>query len=239
MLWVSRRYLIMSIAIGAVIAAVSYLYLSAAAVEQPIVVAAQDIPAYTWIDASMLRVQRVPAAAVHPQSLPDPDLIRGQYATRNILSEEAVLSGILVNPGSQAAGMPWQLEPGQRAMAVPCPPGRGAGGTIAPGHLVDLVHFRESSIHGPAAGRLLLTGVKVLDVRNSSGSPWRPGSGDSPSTAVLAVAPNQAEILAYAMSTGDLFLTVSPYDPAPLHTAGEGATGYNLFGEERGELGHE
>ncbi len=237
-MWVSRRYLIMSVVVGAVVAAASYLYLSAGAAEQPVVVATQHIPAFTRIDEGMLTVERIPGAGVHPLSLPDPDLIRGQYATREILSGEQILSGILVNPGTQAAGMPWQLQPDQRAMAVPCPPARAAGGTVAPGHLVDLVHFRESSIHGPASGRLLLAGVRVLDVRDSSGSPWRPGSPDSPSAAVLAVTPRQAEVLTYAMSTGELFLTISPYHPSP-HGAGEGATGYNLFGEEGGGLDDE
>ncbi len=214
----------------------AYTYLSAMTAKRAVVVASQDIEPFTRIERSMLSVQQVPVGMVHPRSVADPELVVGQYCTRGLYGGEQLITDSLVHPGLQAAGIPWRLAGDQRAVAVPCPPASAAGGTVGPGHLVDVIYFRESSVHGPASARLMLSAVTVLDVRDSSGSPWRPGAGDAPGTLVLAVTPAQAEALTYAMATGQLYVVLSPYDPVPYHSP-EGVTAASMFeaGGDRGE----
>jgi len=230
-LWVSRRYLILSAVVGIAVALVCYLYLAPSGVEVPVVLAADDIPSHVRIHKDMVRVEQVPASAVHPLSMGEVTSVVGKYARREILSGEQVLSATLVDAGGQAGGLAWQVDADYRAMSVPAAPSSAVGGAVRPGNLVDVVHYRESSVHGPAVGRILMSAVQVLQLRDGLGGIWDPESREAPSTAVLAVTPREAESLAYAMATGEIFLTVSPHNPEAGDVSGSGVGGSNLFGD--------
>lgn len=235
-MWLSRRHLIISVLIGIVAMLGAYSYLSAMTAKRPVVVASQDIEPFIRIERSMLSVEQIPVGLIHPASVADPELVVGQYCTRGLYRGEQLITDSLVQPGFEAGGIPWRLAADQRAVAVPCPPTSAAGGTVRPGHLVDVIYFRESSMHGPASARQLLSAITVLDVRDSSGSPWSSGTGDAPGSLVLAVSPSQAEALTYAMATGKVYVALSPYDPVPYHSR-EGVTAGSMFeaGGDRGD----
>lgn len=227
-MWLARRYLILAGIIGVIVSVGLSVYLAAMSEEQAVVVASRPISAYEQIDGDMITVKQQPASAVLPNSISDPAEVARHYTTRRVYPGEQILRDELVYPGKRSAGIVWQLADDERAMAIPCSPGTAAGGAVAPGHLVDVLHFRDSSVHGPATGRLLLSGVRVLDVRDSGGVSWRAEEREQLSSAVVAVKTEQAEVITYALSTGQLYLAVSPFHPE-VDSPGEGVTGDNLF----------
>ncbi len=229
-MWVPRRYLILSAVVGIGVALACYLYLLPAEAEVPVVVAGSEIDPHVRISQDMVQEESVPASAAHPLSVGEVSSVLGRYSTREIMPGEQVLAPALVDAGDREGGLPWQVKEDHRAMAVPASPRLAVGGALRPGHLVDVVHYRDSSVYGPAVGRTLLSAVPVLQLRDGVGTGWDSESREAPATAVLSVTPRQAEALAYAMTTGEIFLTVSPYDPASGDVSDLGVGGGNLFG---------
>ncbi len=227
-MWLARRYLIFAGVVGLLVSLGFMVYMAAMSEQQAVVVAAEPISAYQKITSDMISVEQQPASAVLPTSESDPAKVVGHYTTRRWYPGEQILRDELIYPGTQAGGIVWQLTEDERAMAIPCGPDTAVGGAVLPGHLVDVFYFRESSVHGPATARLLLSGLRVLDIRDSSGAPWQAEDREQLSTAVVAVTTHQAEAISYAMSTGEVYLAVSPYHPEAAQQ-GEGVTGGNLF----------
>ncbi len=217
-----------ALVLGAVATAAGFGSLLLGEADVTIVVAREDIPAHAALDPTMVETRTLPADAVHEDALGAVEGVRGRYSEREIPRGTAVLAGDLVEPGSTVAGLPWALAGDERAVAVPSAPDRAVGGTLRPGHRVDVIHFSEADMHGGAMARTLLQDVRVEDVRGGAGDRWSEGKGTPPDTAILAVAPREAEVLSYAMATGTLYLVTGPYhpDPAPL---GEGVGSGNLY----------
>ena len=227
-MWIERRYLIIAVIAGVVVSCALFVYLSALSEKQTVVVASKYIPSYEPITADMVSTEEIPAGAVLPSAVSDSNSILGRYLTRSFHQGEQILNKELVQAGTQTEGLAWQLAKDERAMAVPCSVDSAVGGAVSEGHLVDLLHFRESSVHGPATGKLFLDGLQVLDVRDSGGQGWNSGDRNQLSTVVVAVTTSQAEMLTYALSTGEIRVALSPYNPEPA-VWGPGVTGDNLF----------
>ena len=214
--------------LGAAVSLGCLLYLVMSSAEAPVVVAGVDIEPHVRIGSDMLERRMLPEGAAHPAAISEVEMGAGRYSRRSIPAGTQVLGVDLVDPGDTAAGIPWGLEGTERAVAVPARPEGAVGGTLRPGHRVDVIHFAEPSVHGAAVARILLERIRVEDVRDASGAPWSPGDPNPPETAILAVDSRGAEALSYAMATGTLFLATVPYD-AEAGFPGPGAGGGNLY----------
>lgn len=228
-MWIARKYLLGSMAVGLCVAAGLFFYLSGVTAEEVVMVARCEIEPYTLVTRNMVESRSFPAEAAHQNALSEETSVVGKYTVRGYHPGEQLLGVDLVRAGGESGRVPWQLAEDERAMAVPCTTERAAGGAIARGHLVDVLLFRESSVHGSSTGRTLLQAVEVLDVRDSFGGRWdRAESNEPPASCLLAVHPAEAEALAYALAVGEVYLTISPYHPHPTADL-PGATGGNLF----------
>ncbi|MFO7941084.1 MAG: Flp pilus assembly protein CpaB [Bacillota bacterium] len=217
-----------AVIVGLVVAVAAILYMRMATRTVPIAVAARDIDAHVRLEEEMIEVVYFPKDLASDVAIEDGDMIVGRFSRREIPRGTQILLSDLVDPGDTSAGVPWGLAERERAVAIPARPEAAVGGALRPGHLVDVIHFTEGSPHRGAGARTLLRRVRVEDIRDSAGSTWRPGDGNPPDTAVLAVAPREAEALCFAMATGSVYLISGPY-PDDGGSDGSGVGAGNLY----------
>ncbi len=210
-MWISRRRLMISLVVGVMVSLAGFAYLGWSSTQAPVLVAAVDVDAHVPIDGEMVEVVHMPEDLVHPRALAAADMGIGSYSRRVIPAGTPVLADDLVDPGDTSSGLPWGLSAGKRGVAIPAGPRSAVGGAVEPGHLVDIIHFAEGSVHGGAVARTLLEEVRVHGVRDASGGTWREGDGSAPDTIIVAVSPRGAEVLSFAMATGSLYLASRPY----------------------------
>lgn len=204
-----------------------YRFLEGLGERLPVVVAAAPLPAGKVLAPGDLRVTMLPRDAVHPQALRSLADGLGRVTATELLAGEQVLQA-RVRSG-EGAGPCYDLAPDLRAMLLPVPAERWGGGELQRGSLVDLV-FVSHERDQPQLARVLLSGVRVLGVRDERGQAWS-GKG-SPLGVLVAVTPREAERLAFALEHGSLYLALCPFEPQPVPTAG--VNWENLFAEPIG-----
>lgn len=129
---------------------------AAAPAQAQVLVAARDLPAGEALDTSDLRVESM--AAMPAGSYADPRALAGK-----ILSAP-VPAGAVINASLLAHGLALELQPGERALAVPVDELAGAGNRIAPGDYVDVfMNLKSCAREGDdSQNRLLLSRLRVL-----------------------------------------------------------------------------
>lgn len=138
-----------------------------------VLVAARDLPAGEPLDANDLRVLEVDA--MPPGSYAEPGALVGK-----ILSTP-VAAGAVINAGVLAHGLALELQPGERAIAVPVDELSGAGNRVAPGDYVDVfMNLKSRTRDGEdTQNRLLLSRLRVLSygAQDIGQAPAPPASG--------------------------------------------------------------
>ena len=128
----------------------------ATAQQAQVLVAARDLPAGEPLDANDLRVANVPS--MPPDTYADPARLAGKILAAPIAG------GTVIEARMLAHGLALQLQPGERALAVPVDELAGAGNRIVPGDYVDI--FMSLKPHGrddeDSQNRLLLSRLRVL-----------------------------------------------------------------------------
>lgn len=209
----------------------------------PVVVAAQDIPAGTRIEASMVRVGNVPESLLLPNVFEKTEDVVEQVVVVDIVSGEQIVPARLVT--ASEAGQVLEAENladavpldkpsatcsidrcGQRAVSVAVAPVSASAGLIRPGDRVDVVlAFRD----GGAV--TILQDIEVLsidqDIERVVVVPSSEGDGEErtvvsegeenpeATTATLAVWPDEAQIL----TAGEEFTKGEKFELTP-STAG-------------------
>ena len=191
-----------SLAVALLAGASAYvLYLEATA-SSPVVVATRSLKAPVPIEAEMVTVTPMPAVAVHPKAVTDPGTVVGKVLRRDVEAGEPLLLTD-VAPG-EGAGLSLYLQGDQQAFFVPARLEEGLGGAVEPGDRVDVIFVGGQ---GPGAvARTLLENLPVLQVRDEEGRRWEEGR---PLGVLVAVSPDQAERLAYALTYGRVFLALA------------------------------
>jgi len=204
-----------------------------------VVVATQALPAGKPIDMASLRTAST-AKAVEG-SFRTPEEIDGAVPLIDIPAGTPLTTQLL------ARGLAMQLQPGERALAVPVDELAGAGNRILPGDYVDVflsLKASPRSLSGkpePAQARLLLPRVRVLaygskdlpvplrpDGTDPAGKPSQ-GNPPAPRSAVLAVPLELASRLLLATQNGSLSLALR-------HPDDDGLPDSELFPQPRRAL---
>jgi pilus assembly protein CpaB len=201
------------------------------------VVAGQLLPAGQPIHASALReigVDTPPA-----ESYGQPELLVGQVPRIDIPEGTVITSSLMSNP------LAMQLQPGERALAVPVDDITGVGSRVQPGDYVDVVLTVKMTDASPGVAlssehpesRLLASRLRVLafgtrdlpSVRNNTASKPESGNGAAhadaeapPRMAVLAVPLAEVDPLVLGAQNGKLSLALR-------HPGDEGMPGEQLF----------
>ncbi len=123
-----------------------------------VLVAARDLPAGEPLDANDLRVAEVDR--MPPGSYAEPTALVGKILSSPVAADTVITANVL------AHGLALELQPGERAIAVPVDELAGAGNRIVPGDYVDVfMNLRARNRDrddDDSQNRLLLSRLRVL-----------------------------------------------------------------------------
>ncbi|RDB43461.1 Flp pilus assembly protein CpaB [Halomonas sp. DQ26W] len=177
-----------------------------------VVVAAMQIPFGTTVQASDLKVMKLPPDSVPPGSFNDFDSVVGRVSNQVIYSGEILHEGRVAEHlgGSALAAL---LDHGKRAMSVRVDDVVGVAGFLLPGNRVDVVSTQRNNNgnRNSVASETILRNIKVLAVDQIASQ-----ERDGPvivRAVTLEVDPRQAETLVQATQEGKVQLTLrNPLD---------------------------
>ncbi|HWI51361.1 MAG TPA: Flp pilus assembly protein CpaB [Symbiobacteriaceae bacterium] len=202
--------LVVSIVAGLIAALLSVSFLKGVARSTTVLVATQEIPAFTPLAASMFTVEQMPSSAVPADAVADVSALTGRYARTIILRGTVIRQGHLAtssgSTGSLAAKLTETGQAGMRALAIPVDNATGVGGTIQAGDKVDVIAaVRVERQNAPATilSKVIGKAIPVLHRTEAEGT--------SKATVVVMVTPSQAEEIAYAQLAGTIYLATNPY----------------------------
>lgn len=179
-----------------------------------VAVARQLIPAKTQISVQMFELQDLPAKYINEQAAVESKEVLGKVARVDIFPGEQILRNKLAGNKDAADGLPFLLQPGQRAVTIAVNEVSGIAGLVKPGDRVDVMGtFDLQAAVGQekfSITSLLLQNAAVLStdqsidqtVVNSQG-----GKKVEPArTITLAVTPEQAQPLILCSEKGTIRL---------------------------------
>lgn len=141
-----RLVLIVGLLLGAVAAVTVAVAINAAGSsggdsKQPVVVAAQDIPANTRVTADMLQVTYLPADQVEADAFSARSHVTDRIVTQEIKAGQQVVPSVVSNKAGDS--LAFKVTPGMRAVSVEVQEVVTAGGNIRAGDHVDIVGIFE------------------------------------------------------------------------------------------------
>ena len=165
----------------------------------PVVVAAANIPAGSKVEATQLKVVQLPTDAVPQGSYAKPQELVGQVAQQSVYAGEIILKTRIAQspPGSPLAAL---IPKGKRAITIPVNVVAGVAGFVLPGSRVDIL------ANTGGQPKTILQDMKVLAINQSTKADK--DEAVVVSAVTLEVTPVQAEIVAKAMRSGGLQLTL-------------------------------
>jgi len=185
-----------------------------------LVVAKQDVPVGTILEAQHVRLAGWPQDTTVEGSFAKIEDVLGRGATAQIVANEPIIDRKLA-PKEAGGGLPPTIPAGMRAMSVKVNDVIGVAGFTVPGTRVDVVvtiKDRENSI-----SRAVLSNIQVL----AAGTKYdqdQAKNGQPIKTAVvtLLVTPPDAEKLALAQTEGQIVLALrNPMDVEAVQTQGQ------------------
>ncbi|HWI64752.1 MAG TPA: Flp pilus assembly protein CpaB [Symbiobacteriaceae bacterium] len=172
----------------------------------PVLVAIRDIPAGAQVLDDMVQVIRVPAGGTPPQALVGPGQVAGKYAEIPLFQNEIITARHLTATPPAANGV--APGPGQRVVSIPVRPEAVLGGALRPGDVVDVAAAWPGPEGKPGPVEVLVTAVRVVDLRNSSGQSIETADEENaamdsavPASVLLAVSSTQAKSLVGAVES--------------------------------------
>lgn len=217
-----RRKLVISAVISALLAGVS-LVLFARDLEQrhglggkeiELVVSTRKLAAGSTLKADQLSRKRIPASYAPPRGVPakELELLAGSSLTVALQEGEVLQWSDLKARGLEDAELSTVIPKGARALAVPMNSNSSPGPLLRPNDHVDILGtFTSAKERGPET-ITLLQNVVVLAVGDvvgaADGSESRSGHPSRASSVMVAVTPEEAELLTHAMERGKLSLTL-------------------------------
>lgn len=205
-------YIIVALVAAAAAGLLIQNYLAGFAQTVPVVVASRDLGVPRRLEAGDVQVVPFPRDSIHPMAIHDPSAAAGRVLLSPAVAGEPLLSAHLAPESGEGSALQASLQDGERAFFLPIPLDRALGGALRPGDRVDVIFTRGASRNEEAFARIMLTGVKVIDVRDPSGRSASAGADDGgpvPAGVVVAVSEDDAERLAFALEEGRLYLALA------------------------------
>ncbi len=181
-----------------------------------ILVAKEDIPAFTIIERSMLMVREYPQNYLPPRYMTKglADDIIGQTTSYSVKKGDAILTTDLASTQSEAK-LSRVISEKMRALALPVDRVTSFGGLLRPKDHVDILGTFQKPGEGDVETVTLLQNVTVLAVGAQLGS-GRVGGDAGPAgrgrarvdTVTVLVTPEEAELLVFAQDRGELSITM-------------------------------
>lgn len=185
-----------------------------------VVVAARDIKAGQRIEEYMMGFDTVPAKFAQPNVIRLPARAIGKMAAVNIVSGQQIASTLLTTKKiTQVGGLAVRIPSGKRGVTFPMDKISAVGGMVKPGDYVDIMGTFPV-VQGTVDGKQVTQPIMHTFLQNvlvlALGEQLEGGRGSTKSeTVTLALAPLEAQLVAYAQAQGKIRLILR----APLDTA--------------------
>jgi len=182
------------------------------AVTTQVVVAKEDIPARTVIEAEMLEMKEVPNDAIPRGAVMSMQNVVGQPAASMIYEGDVVTLSKLVTDKNKT-GFVGEIPENCRAVSVGVSEITGVAGFAKPGDYVDVILVEKGS--QGATSRFLLKDVLLLGINQSTSSDKDGDKNNKtkakPATATLALQPDDTLQLVSAAAIGEIYLALRPF----------------------------
>ncbi|PWM45992.1 MAG: Flp pilus assembly protein CpaB [Clostridiales bacterium] len=106
---------------------------------ETIVVAAQDIPAFTSIKEEMIKAVQIPKGGAHEKVARETGIVIGSMCESQILSGEQIIIDKLKNQGENKSGIAYIIPEKMRAISIAVDDISGVSGFIKQGDYVDII----------------------------------------------------------------------------------------------------
>ena len=196
-------------------------------VYETVVVAAQDIPAYTSITPEMLTTKQVAQGSSHPLAARAITDAVGFVTEGAILAGEEVIPAKLKQPGQVESGLSYVVPKGMRAMTIAVDEISGIAGFLQRGDYVDIYAYLTTSYLTPeqkaaaaateqttAAGQattvLAAQNVNIVAVGTSLAKDPAAGEGSGVgySSVTVLVTPDQAMRIIQSARSGVVMMVI-------------------------------
>jgi pilus assembly protein CpaB len=240
----ARRTLIIivALAVGAVAAIVTVLYVNSAqsrannnAKLVAVYVVSKDIPKDSTGDAAIgngwISRSSIPRKFYPNTAVTDISEIKGKITPTELVPGQILVDNEFVEPSVASTSFSGtELQPGEVAITITLPPASAAGGLVVPGDLIDLMTIisptdkNGNPIEPVAATKyahFFYQNVKVIAI-GAEAAPT-PGATQTPTPAgtsslyTLAVPPEAAERITLAASDGTLVAALVPPNNQPVN----------------------
>ncbi len=186
-----------------------------------VVIAKRDIPARTKISSNMLDLRRIPSDRLEPEALSSIDSVVGKVAKRDIIKGQQITASLLFIPGSEKT-LSLRTPEGKRAITIPVDKISSIEGMITPGDHVDIIGNFQIPVQGEKGKTFtqnmvvpMFQNVLVLAVGSKTEALTfsKESKERTPTTITIALSPEEASLLTYAMEIGKIRLLLrSPLD---------------------------
>ena len=180
------------------------------ALNQDIVVAAQDIPPGTVLNDEALKKGLIkttpwPKSSIPAGAFSTPQQVLGKVNRVKIVANEPILESRLAGEG---AGLTVRLEAGKRALALRVDEIVGVSGFIVPDDRVDIILTTTpmGAAQDAKISKIVLQNKRVLSVAQSTEQ--KDGKPQLARSITLEVTPEEAEKLSLATSEGQIVLAL-------------------------------
>lgn len=189
-----------------------------------VVVATQDVPIDTLLEAKMVEVQEVPEKFVQPYAAKTPSDVAGKMTSAPLAKGEQILLNKLRRPEEmiRTTTLSSVMPKGKRAITIGVDTLTGVGGFVQPGDTVDILwtlNVPGPKEQGPQVVTLTLfqgipvlaTGPRMTPSRPPAATEEAKTSGDKlekPFTVTLALSPQETALLSFARQQGALQLSL-------------------------------
>ena len=155
---------------------------------EQVVVASEDIAAYTELTREMLKVVPVSEGSLHANAAHTIEEVVGKITEREIVSGEQILTNKIYEEGDSGTSLSYQIPKGMRAMTTAVSLEQNVAGYMEEGDLIDIIASSESG----KDKKLVLSAVKILRL----GEVTARGSGKVNANITLLLTPKQCITLA-------------------------------------------
>lgn len=170
-----------------------------------VVVAAVQIDKKTQLTAQMLKIQQMPAEAVHPDAARSLQAAVGKITDSTLEKGEQILVGKLVKQGTNTGGLAYRIPEGMRAFTIQVDTYSGVGGALRTGDKVDVIAefdmAQKQSVDKVPTAIMLLQNKEILATSADSGSA-NSGSKSAYTSITLALSGDDALKLELTVTSG-------------------------------------
>ncbi|MEN6391835.1 MAG: Flp pilus assembly protein CpaB [Syntrophomonas sp.] len=221
----TRKYWLIALVFGLLVAALFYRYLHDMKTAYtpkdlvPVVKANQNIPKDTVINTNALVIENIPAQYVHPDAVRDMTAVAGKVTTTNIAAGEQILNQKMLGTSDEEKRLAYTVPQNKRAMSIAVDSVSGVSGNIQQGDIVDVIAVIDVKTAGETDAvtysLLAAQNITVLSIGENTSTSAEKKTQDKATTVTLAVSVEEAQRLALATEKGAIRLLLrSPVDKA-------------------------